>query len=179
MAELRMPTRRRLLGTGAALGGLGLAGGLTGTRPSFAQGAGGSGINWRKHAGTTIEVSLIKSPRGDILQRYQKEFEDLTGIKVNAEQTPEQQQRQKATIELASGKPSFDVVHLSYHVQKRQFEKGGWLADLTPYINDRALTPPDLLSDFSEAGLTFARDGILMSTMTSPVFIAIIAALLS
>ena len=28
-------------------------------------------------------------------------------------------------------------------------------------------------------GLTFARDGILMSTMTSPVFIAIIAALLS
>ena len=27
--------------------------------------------------------------------------------------------------------------------------------------------------------LTFARDGILMSTMTSPVFIAIIAALLS
>ena len=28
-------------------------------------------------------------------------------------------------------------------------------------------------------GLTFARDGILMSTITSPVFIAIIAALLS
>ena len=153
MAELRMPTRRRLLGSGAALGGMG----LLGARSSWAQG--GSGINWRKHAGTTIEVSLIRSPRGDTLQRHQKEFEDLTGIKVNAEQTPEQQQRQKATIELASGKPSFDVVHLSYHVQKRQFEKGGWLADLTPYINDRALTPPDLLSDFSEAGLTFARDG--------------------
>ena len=45
---------------------------------------------------------------------------------------PEQQQRQKAVIELTSGKPSFDVVHLSYHVQKRQFEKGGWLADLSP-----------------------------------------------
>ncbi|MEO5381996.1 AEC family transporter, partial [Bifidobacterium bifidum] len=28
-------------------------------------------------------------------------------------------------------------------------------------------------------GLTFARDGILMSTMTSPIFIAVIAALLS
>ena len=111
MAELRMPTRRRLLGTGAALGGMG----LLGARSSWAQG--GSGINWRKHAGTTIEVSLIRSPRGDTLQRHQKEFEDLTGIKVNAEQTPEQQQRQKATIELASGKPSFDVVHLSYLVQ--------------------------------------------------------------
>jgi len=32
---------------------------------------------------------------------------------------------------------------------------------------------------YNYAGLTFARDGILMSTMTSPVFIAIIAALLS
>ncbi|WP_164066671.1 extracellular solute-binding protein, partial [Serratia marcescens] len=76
-------------------------------------------------------VNLIKSPRGDILQKYQKEFEELTGIKVNSEQTPEQQQRQKAVIELTSGKPSFDVIHISYHVQKRQFEKGGWLADLT------------------------------------------------
>ena len=43
---------------------------------------------------------------------------------------PEQQQRQKAVIELNSGSPSFDVVHLSYHVQKRQFEKASWLADL-------------------------------------------------
>ena len=28
-------------------------------------------------------------------------------------------------------------------------------------------------------GLTFARDGILLSTLTSPIFIAIVAALLS
>ena len=45
---------------------------------------------------------------------------------------PEQQQRQKAVIELTSGRPSFDVIHLSYHVQKRLFEKGGWLAESRP-----------------------------------------------
>ena len=143
------PTRRRFLAGSAALGGLGLAG----IRPAFAE------VNWRKFAGTKIEVNLIKSPRGDTLQQYEKEFEALTGIKVSSEQVPEQQQRQKTVIELTSGKPSFDVVHLSYHVQKRQFEKARWLADLTEYLTDPSLTDPSLVeSDFAEAGLTFAKD---------------------
>ena len=144
-------TRRRFLATSAAAGGA-LAAGL---RPAFAQ----SVPDIRKFAGTMLEVNLIKSPRGDLLQKYNKEFEDLTGIKINAEQIPEQQQRQKAVVELASGKPSFDVVHLSYHVQKRQFEKGKWLADLTPFINDSRLTPANYLADFNAAGKAFASDG--------------------
>lgn len=141
-------TRRRLLATGAAAGGLGLAG----IRPAFAD------IDWKKFAGQTLEANLIKGPRGDLLQRYNKEFEDLTGIKVSSELIPEQQQRQKAVIELTSGKPSFDVVHVSYHVQKRQFDKAGWLADLTPFMKDSNLTDPSLKeSDFSAAGLTYAK----------------------
>ena len=143
------PTRRQFLAGSAALG----AASITGLKPAFAA------VDWKKYAGTTLEVNLIKSPRGDILQKYQKEFEDLTGIKVNAEQTPEQQQRQKAVIELTSGKPSFDVIHISYHVQKRQFEKAGWLADLTPFLKDPSLTEASLTeSDFAQAGLDFAKD---------------------
>ncbi|MDR6636263.1 multiple sugar transport system substrate-binding protein [Phyllobacterium sp. 1468] len=143
------PTRRQFLAGSAALG----AASITGLRPAFAA------VDWKKYAGTTLEVNLIKSPRGDILQKYQKEFEELTGIKVNAEQTPEQQQRQKAVIELTSGKPSFDVIHISYHVQKRQFEKAGWLADLTPFLKDPSLTEASLTeSDFAQAGLDFAKD---------------------
>ncbi|MEK1891303.1 MAG: sugar ABC transporter substrate-binding protein, partial [Phyllobacterium sp.] len=143
------PTRRQFLAGSAALG----AASITGLKPAFAN------VDWKRFAGTTLEVNLIKSPRGDILQKYQKEFEELTGIKVNSEQTPEQQQRQKAVIELTSGKPSFDVIHISYHVQKRQFEKGGWLADLTPFLKDPSLTEPSLTeSDFAEAGLAFAKD---------------------
>jgi multiple sugar transport system substrate-binding protein len=133
---------------GAAAAGLG----LVGQRPAKAE------VNWRRFAGTTLEVNLITSPRGETLQRYQSEFEQLTGIKVNSELTPEQQQRQKAVIELTSGRPSFDVIHISYHVQKRQFEKGGWLADLTPFLADPALSDPSfVLSDFAEAGIAFAR----------------------
>jgi multiple sugar transport system substrate-binding protein len=143
------PTRRRFLAGTAALGGLGLAG----IRPARAE------VNWKKFAGTKLEVNLIKSPRGDILQQYVREFEALTGITVSSEQVPEQQQRQKTVIELTSGKPSFDVVHLSYHVQKRQVEKGKWLADLSGYMKDPTLTDPSLVeSDFAEAGLTFAKD---------------------
>jgi multiple sugar transport system substrate-binding protein len=111
-------SRRTLLAGTAAVGALSLAG-----VPARAE------VNWKKYAGTKLEVILAKGPRGDNLQKNIKEFTELTGIQVESEQIPEQQQRQKAVIELASGKPSFDVIHVSYHVQKRQFEKAGWLAE--------------------------------------------------
>jgi len=143
--------RRQLLAGSAALS----AAGFLGTRPVFAQ----SQVDWRQFAGTTLEVNLVRSPRADILQQFQSEFEELTGIKVHSEQMPEQQQRQKAVIELSSGRPSFDVIHISYHVQKRQFEKGGWLADLTPFLANPSLTEPDLNEgDFASAGLSFAKN---------------------
>ncbi|PYE86984.1 ABC transporter substrate-binding protein [Phyllobacterium leguminum] len=149
--KLFHPTRRQFLAGSAAIA----ASGMTGVSPSFAA----SSVDWKKYAGTTLEVNLVKSPRGAILQKYQKEFEELTGIKVNSEQTPEQQQRQKAVIELTSGRPSFDVIHISYHVQKRQFEKGGWLADLSGFMKDPTLTDASLTEDdFASAGLAFAKD---------------------
>ena len=147
MKDHRISRRAVLAGTAAA-GALSLTG-----FPARAD------VNWKKYAGTKLEVMLAKGPRGDNLQKNIKEFTELTGIQVELEQIPEQQQRQKAVIELASGKPSFDVIHLSYHVQKRQFEKGGWLADISGYMKDPTLTAPDLVeSDFSAAGLQYAKN---------------------
>src|SRR5580692_684971 len=142
------PTRRSLLQGTMAASALSLAG-----FPARAE------VQWKKYAGTTIEANLIKGPRGELLQKYASEFTDLTGIKVESEVIPEQQQRQKAVIELTSGKPSFDVVHVSYHVQKRQFERAGWLADLTAFMKDPNLTAPDLtVDDFSAGGRQFAEN---------------------
>ncbi|MEO5771626.1 MAG: sugar ABC transporter substrate-binding protein [Burkholderiaceae bacterium] len=113
-----------------------------------------AGFDWKRYSGQTLEVHLVKSPRGDLLQKFQKEFEDMTGIKVGAEQIPEQQSRQKAVIEFNSGKTSFDVIQLSYHVQKRQFAKGKWLEDLRPMF---ASAPPDFdRADFTPGGMFYA-----------------------
>src|SRR4030088_3534051 len=142
------PTRRCLLQGTLATGALSLTGFPARAEPQ-----------WKKYAGTTIEANLIKGPRGERLKKYATEFTDLTGIKVESEVIPEQQQRQKAVIELTSGKPSFDVIHVSYHVQKRQFEKAGWLADLSGFMKDPNLTAPDLtVDDFSAGGLKFAQN---------------------
>jgi len=147
MAHVR-PSRRALLQGTLAAGALGLTG-----LPARAD------VQWKKYAGTTLEANLVKGPRGELLQKYASEFTELTGIKVESEIIPEQQQRQKVVIELTSGKPSFDVIHLSYHVQKRQFDKAGWLADLTSFMKDPTLTTPDLtVDDFSAAGLKFAQN---------------------
>src|SRR6266568_1427304 len=148
MKDYRISRRAVLAGTAAA-GALS----LTGLPARAAE------PQWKKYAGTKLEVVLAKGPRGDNFQKNIKEFTDLTGILVESEQIPEQQQRQKAVIEFTSGRPSFDVVHLSYHVQKRQFEKAGWLADMSGYLRDPNLTAPDLVeSDFSAAGLQYAKN---------------------
>ncbi len=116
-----------------------------------------SAFDWKRYKGEPIEVLLVKSPRGDLLTKYHKEFEDLTGISVGAEMVPEQQQRQKAVIEFNSGNPSFDVIAMSYHVQKRQFAKNNWLTDLRPMLADKALTDPNLdFDDFAKGGLNYA-----------------------
>ena len=148
-------SRRAVLAGTAAAGALSLTG-----LPARAE------PQWKKYAGTTLEVILAKGPRGDNLQKNIKEFTDLTGIQVESEQIPEQQQRQKAVIEFNSGSPSFDVIALSYHVQKRQFAKNNWLTDLRPFINDKSMAAPDLdFADFAKGGLQYAveADGRVMS----------------
>src|SRR5690349_1320576 len=159
--EMPDASRRRLLQAGAGAAALSLLPGVA-IRSADAQGA----FDWKRFKGQKIEVFLVKSPRGDLLTKYHKEFEDMTGIEVGSEMIPEQQQRQKAVIEFNSGNPSFDVIALSYHVQKRQFAKNNWLTDLRTYINDKSMAAPDLdFADFAKGGLQFAMesDGRVMS----------------
>jgi multiple sugar transport system substrate-binding protein len=121
-------------------------------------------FDWKQAKGSKIEVNFAKSPRPDVLAAHQKEFEDLTGIRVGFEQIPEQQQRPKVAIEFASGRPSFDVVNVALHVQKRQIEKGHWMTDLRPFITDATATTPDYdFGDFGGPGVhaATAADGLV------------------
>jgi multiple sugar transport system substrate-binding protein len=60
-------------------------------------------------------------------------------------------------MEMATGHPSFDVVNVGMHVQKRLIEKAKWMEDLRPYIADKSLTNPDFdLADFSKPSMQVA-----------------------
>jgi multiple sugar transport system substrate-binding protein len=116
-----------------------------------------SAFDWKQFKGQTIEVNFQLSPRGDLAKRLNKDFEELTGIKVGFEQIPEQQQRPKVAMEMASGRPSFDVVNVGMHVQKRLVEKAKWMEDLRPFISDKSLTHADFdLGDFSAPSMKVA-----------------------
>ncbi|HEX5325037.1 MAG TPA: extracellular solute-binding protein, partial [Acetobacteraceae bacterium] len=114
--------------------------GLLATPAIVRQAGAASAFDWKQFKGQHIEVNLSKNPRSDVLQKHQKEFEELTGISVGAEQTPEQQQRPKAALELAAGRPSFDVIMVSLHVSKRLFGRAKWLVDMRPMLANPALT---------------------------------------
>ena len=116
-----------------------------------------SAFDWKQFKGQAIEVNYQLGPRGDLARTNMKKFEELTGIKVGFEQIPEQQQRPKVAMEMATGHPSFDVVNIGMHVQKRLVEKAKWMEDLRPYLADKSLTAPDYdLGDFSAPSMRVA-----------------------
>jgi multiple sugar transport system substrate-binding protein len=154
---IRRPiTRRRALqGAAASVGALGgLAAPMLNTVTAYAQ---SGAFNWQRFKGQTVEVLMETGPRADLMKKYQKEFLEHTGIKLGIEVIPEQQARQKVAIELNSGKPSFDVFNFAFHVQKRQFEKAGWLQDISPWLKDPQMMPAEYeLGDVSKMGMGFA-----------------------
>src|SRR5271169_1908459 len=108
-----MIRRRRLLQASTA---------LLATPAIVARANAQSKFDWQQCKGQHIEVNYQLSPRGDVAKANMKKFEELTGISVGFEQIPEQQQRPKVAMEMATGHPSFDVVNVGMHVQKRDRE---------------------------------------------------------
>ena len=148
--RLSLPRRRVL--QGAAV--LGLAAPMLNTKTAYSQ---SGGFDWQRFKGQQVEVLMETGPRADLMKKYQKEFLDQTGIKLGIEVIPEQQARQKVAIELNSGKPSFDLFNFAFHVQKRQFEKAGWLLDITAWLKDPQMMPAEYeLGDVSKLGMGFA-----------------------
>jgi multiple sugar transport system substrate-binding protein len=155
----KLPRRRVLRAGAAALAVSGFA-----TRSP----ARAAGFDWQRYKGQSLGVYLSKNPRGDMLLASQHEFEELTGIRVSAEQVPEQQFRQKSVLEFASGHPSFDVVNIAPHVQKAMLAKTTWVVDLRTLLADPEMTSPDFdIADFSGPVMQFSThpDGRIYTIM--------------
>src|SRR6266496_1182225 len=148
---------------GLAVGALAACSSSTTPQPSAATPAtagtpsASGGFDWQRYKGQSITVLNVQNSRTELMTRFQPEFEELTGIKVNADVLPEQQQRQKLLIEFSSGNPSFDVTTLSWHVLKGVSAKGKWFTDVRDWLKDPTMTAPDYdAADFAPAAMNFA-----------------------
>ncbi len=142
------PTRRSLLQGTLAASALSLTGFPARAEPQ-----------WKKYAGTKLEVILAKGPRGDNLQKNIKEFTDLTGIQVESEQIPEYAKNDKG--QMHSLPWSVDYFILYYN--KELFQKKGVAV---PKTFDEMVAAAETLTDPKEGTFGFVGRGLRNANMT-------------
>ncbi|HYO29844.1 MAG TPA: sugar ABC transporter substrate-binding protein [Thermomicrobiales bacterium] len=139
--------RRRLLG-----GALGLAGtaAVGGRRSLAAPAAAQDAFDWKRFDGTQIRLLANAHPWTNSVKPVLGEFQELTGIQIQAEDLPEAQFRQKLTTELSQGTGSVDVMMSAPAQEGLKYDQAGWYEPLDRFVQDPALTAPDYdFADFS------------------------------
>jgi multiple sugar transport system substrate-binding protein len=121
-----------------------------GTFSSIALGA----VNWKQFQGTEIRFLMNKHPFTTFIEPKVPEFEKLTGIKVSIEAFPEDQYRNKRTIELNAG-GKVDGYMIMPGQDDLYYWKAGWLQPMDPYVSDPNLTQADW--DFKDFFPSFAK----------------------
>jgi multiple sugar transport system substrate-binding protein len=139
--------RRRFLGVfGAAAAsapllaacGTGFGGGTKSGGGSAAADVTGS-FDWKRAKGKTIKALLNKHPYTDALIADLKAFTQLTGIDVKYDVFPEDNYFDKLTVDLSSGRASYDVFMLGAYMVW-QYGPPGWLEDLGPWMKNASAT---------------------------------------
>ena len=97
-------------------------------------------FNWKQAQGTEIRFLALRAWFTDHWKANLPEFEKLTGIKVVIEDYPEDPFRQKLAVEMSAKSKAVDVFSTGTMREGRQFYTSGWYADLTPLVNDPAVT---------------------------------------
>ncbi len=101
---------------------------------------------------------MVKQPWSEFLESedYLAQFTELTGIDVTYEILPEDQFRQKTTIEFAAGTSDVDVF-LSMVARKASSTKRGWYTDFAELLADDTITDPNFdFEDFTDSSLSIA-----------------------
>ena len=128
-------------------------------------------FDWKQFNGETLNVLFVKHPWSTAAEEALPQFTELTGIKVNFEDLPELQARQKLAVDFAGGGGTYDAFNSSLHVEKTQFTKSGWFLPLNDLMNDPKLLSPEFdwddTVDSAKAAAT-TTDGkiIALPTMT-------------
>ncbi len=96
--------------------------------------------------GTTINVLMVNNPQMLDLQKMTgNNFTAVTGIKVNYTVLPENDMRNKASLDFKNQAGAYDVTTLS-NFEVPIYAKNGWLADLSPYVaKDAGFNQSDII----------------------------------
>ncbi len=116
-------------------------------------------FDWRMFEGEKIRVAMVTQPWSQFLESedYLQQFTDLTGIDVTYEILPEDQFRQKTTIEFAAGTSDVDVFLSMVAQEGIKYESAGWYTDFSELLNDPTITDPNFdFADFTESSLSIA-----------------------
>jgi multiple sugar transport system substrate-binding protein len=113
------------------------------------------GFDWKQFSGQKIALLANKQPWITTLEPHIKEFEQLTGIKVNMMIYPEDQVRQKALISLQVSSDEFDVLMSLKSREGLQYYNAGFYENLDGYVTNAKITSPDFdIKDFFEGPLS-------------------------
>ena len=103
-----------------------------------------TGFNWEKFKGAKVRVvNNTHDWSTELVPKVLPDFEKLTGIKVQWEVLPENQFRQKHTLEMKSNPESIDVYMSLPSWDAEAFSQAGWYEPIQPYIDSKDLTSPD------------------------------------
>lgn len=113
-------------------------------------------FDWKAAQGTTLNILQTPHPYQQSFQPLLAEFEQLTGITVNADLVPEADYFTKLNTELAGGTGKHDVFMLgAYFIW--QYGPPGWLEDLNPWLQNSSATSDEY--DFEDI-----YEGLRLST---------------
>jgi len=113
-----------------------------GSAPSGTASASGE-FDWQRFKGASIRVFVPTNPINTPIKNGLGDFEKLTGIKVNFEDLPENNAREKLTVEFTAGSSTIDVFSSSLHQERLLFAKNGWYAPMNEYLSDPKTVSPD------------------------------------
>ena len=123
----------------------------------------------KAYAGTILHVAVKQGYEETAIEKYVKDFEDKTGIKVEYEVYDEPTLRNKFVLDATTKTGTYDVVAVQFWYFP-EYDKAGWLEPLNDYVANKSIKGMADLSqipDSIKASFTSKKDNKLYAMPVS------------
>lgn len=104
------------------------------TGPSALPSGFGGATDWQRYSGTTLSVLLCEHWWTSAISAKLAQFEELSGMRIDATTLSEDSYYQQALVALSSGASTYDAVMVG-NLQAGQYMQAGWLSPLDEHIH--------------------------------------------